>query len=301
MSSSVLVTGATGFIGSNLVKGLINKEHNVTSLIRKGKVGNQKSKIIIGDLTEKKIDFEESYDCIFHLASHTPLEKNKKILQRVNLEGSKNLFNQIKDKTKSILYVSGLGVYGETNNKIVNESFPYQSNTDFVKTRLEAQKYLKENCRELGISFSVVHFGDVYGSSGWFYNFLIKRLLKNTFRLPKGGEYFKGFVHIDDAVGSIITILEKNRLNETFIVTDSLPIKFRDFVGHTADAIGAKHPKNVPVFLAKAVLGGDLIKLLTASMKPSNEKISKIYDFKFPTYKEGIPNVISELKNQKLL
>ena len=45
----------------------------------------------------------------------------------------------------------------------------------------------------------------------------------------------------------------------------------------TADQIGAKHPGSVPTFLAKAVLGGDLIKLLTTSMKVSNEKISKIY------------------------
>jgi hypothetical protein len=53
--------------------------------------------------------------------------------------------------------------------------------------------------------------------------------------------------------------------------------------------------------LAKAVLGGDLIKLLTTSMKVSNKKISEIYDFKFPSYKQGIPNVISELQSTGLL
>ena len=302
MSKSILVTGATGFIGSNLVKSLIEKEHKVSSLVRKSKSGHDKSKIIIGDLTEKKIDFEdEQYDCVFHLASHTPLEKNKKILHKVNLEGTKNLFNQIKESTKSIVYVSGLGVYGETGENIVDETFSYNPNTEFVKTRLEAQKYLESNCKEVGIDFSVVHFGDVYGPGGWFYEFLINRLLKNTFRLPKGGDYYKGFVHVEDAVGSMVSILEKNKMNETFIVVDSSPTKFKDFVDYTADSIGTKHPKNVPVFLAKAVLGGDLIKLLTTSMKPSNEKISKIYNFKFPSYKDGIPDVISELKNQKLL
>ena len=47
MTKSVLVTGATGFIGSRLVDELINKGYDVTSLIRKGKKGNLKSKIII--------------------------------------------------------------------------------------------------------------------------------------------------------------------------------------------------------------------------------------------------------------
>ena len=302
MNNSILVTGATGFIGSNLVEQLVKKEYQVSSLVRPGKKGNQKSKIIIGDLTDPRIDFNnETFDCVVHLASHTPLEKNKKILRRVSLDGTKNLFNQIKDKTDSILYVSGLGVYGHTGDKIVNESVPYNADTEFVKTRLEAQKYLEDNCKELGIGFTVIHFGDVYGSSGWFYEFLIKRLLNKTFRLPKGGDYYKGFVHVDDAVGSMLSILEKNKLNERYIVTDSTPTKFRDFVNFTADSVNAKHPGNVPSILAKAVLGGDLIKLLTTSMKVSNKKISEIYDFKFPSYKEGIPHVILELKSKKLL
>ena len=122
MTKSVLVTGATGFIGSRLVEELINKGYEVTSLIRKGKEGNLKSKIVYGDLTEK-IDFKNlEFDCIFHLASHTPLEKNKKILEKVDFDGTKKLFNEIKSKTKSIIYISGLGVYGETGEVVVDEN-----------------------------------------------------------------------------------------------------------------------------------------------------------------------------------
>ena len=302
MTDSVFVTGATGFIGSKLVEKLVEKQYNVTSLIRKGKTSHPKSEKIIADLTDSNLSIPlEQTDCVFHLASHTPLEKNKKILDKVNLQGTKNLFEQIKDKTKSMVYISGLGVYGETGDTVVDESFPYNPNTDFVKIRLEAQKFLEENCKNAGIDFSVIHFGDVYGMRGWFYEFMIKRLLKNTFRLPKNGDYYKGFVHIEDAVGAMISILEKKSKDETFIVSDSTPAKFREFTDFTADQIGVKHPGNVPVFLAKAVLGGDLIKLLTTSMKVSNKKISQIYDFQFPSYREGIPDVISDLKSKQLL
>ena len=101
MGKSILVTGATGFIGSRLVNELINKGYNVTSLVRKEKQGNPKSNIIYGDLTEEKIDFKElEFDCVFHLASHTPLEKNKKILEKVNLQGTKRLFEEIKVELK---------------------------------------------------------------------------------------------------------------------------------------------------------------------------------------------------------
>ena len=296
MTKSVLVTGATGFIGSRLVEELINKEYDVTSLIRKGKEGNSKSKIIYGDLTDEKIDFKNlEFDCVFHLASHTPLEKNKKILEKVNLDGTKKLFNEIKSKTKSIIYISGLGVYGETGETVVDENQKYNPNTDFVKIRLDAEKYLKENSDKHKIDFAVVHFGDVYGPDGWFYEMLIKRLKKNTFRMPKGGKYYKGFVHVDDAVGSMIAVLENKRFNESFIVADSNPVTFKEFANFTADQINAKHPGSVPMFLAKAILGGDLIKLLTTSMKVSNKKISEIYEFKYPNYKEGIKQIISKL------
>ncbi len=295
MTKSVLVTGATGFIGSRLVEELINKGYEVTSLIRKGKEGNLKSKIIYGDLTEK-IDFKNlEFDCIFHLASHTPLEKNKKILEKVNFDGTKKLFNEIKSKTKSIIYISGLGVYGETGETIVNENQKYNPNTDFVKIRLDAEKYLKENSDKHNIDFAVFHFGDVYGPDGWFYEMLVKRLKKNTFRMPKGGKYYKGFVHVDDAVGSMIAVLENKRFGESFIVADSNPVTFKEFANFTADQINAKHPGSVPMFLAKAILGGDLIKLLTTSMKVSNKKISEIYEFKYPNYKEGIKQIISKL------
>ena len=299
MTKSILVTGATGFIGSKLVEVLIEKGYQVTSLIRKGKNGNSKSNIVYGDLTDKKLDFKDlKFDCVFHLASHTPLEKNKKILEKVNLEGTKMLFNEIKSITKSIIYISGLGVYGETGEKVIDESQEYNPNTNFVKIRLDAEKYLKNNARDHKIDFAVVHFGDVYGENGWFHDMLIKRLKKNTFRMPKGGNYYKGFVHVDDAVGSMIAVLESNSFGESFIIADSMPVTFKEFSDFTADQINAKHPGNVPVFLAKAVLGGDLIKLLTTSMKVSNKKISKIYEFKYSNYKEGIKQVISELKSK---
>ena len=183
----------------------------------------------------------------------------------------------------------------------MDESFPYNPDTEFARIRLEAQRYLEENCNQLGIRFAVVHFGDVYGSGGWFYNFLIQRLLKNMFRFPKEGNYYKEFIHIEDAVGSLVSILKKNKNEGKFIVTDSHPTKFKEFVNYTADSIGVKHPGTVPVFIARALLGRDLIKLLTTSMIVSNKKISDIYEFKFPSYKEGIAQVISDLKLKQLL
>jgi len=214
MTEKILVTGASGFIGTKLVEELVNEGYSVTSLVRFKEKGNQKTKIIIGDLTDRQLKIDDNFDTVFHLASHTPLEKNKKTLKKVNLDGTKNLFSAINGKTKHFVYISGLGVFGEPN-EIVDENSPLKANTDFVKIRLEAQKFLEEECKNNQIQFATVFFGDVYGKTGWFNDMLVKRLSYET-------SY-----------------------------------------------------------------------CITTPIQASNEKIKKIYDFKFPEYKKGIDSILS--------
>jgi nucleoside-diphosphate-sugar epimerase len=64
--------------------------------VRDGKHTEIKTDDITGDLTDSSLNFEgKDFDCVFHLASHTPLEKNSKVLENVNLNGTKNLFEAI--------------------------------------------------------------------------------------------------------------------------------------------------------------------------------------------------------------
>ena len=224
----------------------------------------------------------------------TPLEKNKKILKRVNYDGTVNFFNKIKNKTKFFIYINGLGVFGDAAG-IVNEKTPLKPHTDYAKTRLEAQKYLESQCKENSIPFTVVYLGEVYGKGGWFTSQFLERLKNGKFKIPKSGEYYRNFIHVDDAANALVTIGEKNAENSSFIVTDGHPIQFKEFINYACDLLGLKHPGGVPTFLAKAVLGGDFVKLLTTSIRTSNEKISKIYEFKFPTYQKGVEKVISEI------
>lgn len=292
-----LVTGATGFIGSRLVSKLVDREVSVTCITRSGNIQNPSVKSIPGDLTYA--DFiipDEKYDVVYHLAAAPPMEKNKKVLKGVNYDGPLNLFNLVKNKTKSFIYVSGLGVFGDTNN-VIDEKTPLNPHTEYAKIRLDAQKYLESECKEKSIPFTVVYLGEVYGNGGWFKSIVVERLKNGKFKLPKGGEYYRSFVHVDDVVSALISIIEKNAFNQSFIVTDSKPVLFKEFVNFVCDELGVKHPGNVPVFLAKAVLGGDFVKLLTASTRTSNEKISKLCDFAYPTYEEGIRAVISEMKS----
>ena len=288
----VLVTGAGGFIGSRLSKKMISEGHEVYGVIHNSPSQTEGIQIINADLT--KDDFvipDVKFDVVFHLAAATPLVKDKKKQKRINYEGTVNLFEKIKNKTNFIVYASGLGVFGSPK-EIVNEQSLIQPDTDFVKIRLEAQKFLENSCKNNNIGFSVCYFGDVYGDGSWFTEMVVKKLKSGMMKVPGKGDYDKCFIHVEDAVGILVSIAKNNLKDQSYVCADSTSITFKEFVDYTADKIGKKHPGGVPMFLAKGVLGGDLVKLLTTPMKISNQKVSEIYKFVYPSYKEGINSIL---------
>jgi len=293
----ILITGASGFIGSRLATKLTEKGHSVIGLVHNNTIKNPAIEAISADLTDANFTIpNEKFDVVFHLAATTPMEKNKKTIKKVNFDGTVNLFKQIKNKTNFLVYVSGLGVFGDPGDKVIDENAPLNPHTDYTKIRLEAQQYLETNCKSNSIHLSVVYLGEVYGNGGWFTSQIVNRLKKGSFRMPKSGEYYRCLVHVDDVVNSLIAIAENKVHDESFIITDSNPVFFKDFINFTSDKLGVKHPGSIPTFLANTVLGGDFVKLLTTSIKTSNKKILKLYNFHYPSYKEGVESVISKIK-----
>jgi len=289
----ILVTGASGFIGSRLATKLTENGHTVIGLIHEhdNNLSIQKHKV---DLVNSNFALpNESYDVAFHLAAVTPMEKDKNKIKRVNYDGTINLFNYLKNKTKFIVYASGLGVFGDPSD-IIDEMTPLKPHTYYAQVRLDTQRFLEKNCRDNSIPLTITYFGEVYGNGGWFESQIIHRLQKGMFRLPKAGEYYRSFVHVDDVVSALVAIAEKNAINETFIVTDSNPVLFKEFINYTCDELGITHPGSIPTILAKAVMGGDFVKLLTTSIKTSNAKIANMIQLRYPSYKEGVKAALAQ-------
>ena len=297
-NSKILVTGANGFIGSKLVQRLLDWNTQVFSAVRNKEYANPQSKILLADLADPNLKIpNETFDVVYHLASLTPHEKNKKMLEQVNYQGTKNLFEAIKDKTKSIVYISGLTVF-DSKHSAIDENTPISPDTYFTKLRVMAQRYLEEQCKENKIECTTAHVGDiVYGNGGFFMYDMIDRLKRNRFMIPGDGMYFKNYVHVDDVVGALLAILRHDKTNQSFIITGSNPATFKEFVYFVSSQLGIKNPKNVPEFLAKLAIGKDIVNLLTKSVMASNQKISAIYDFEYPEYQDGIKEVFSETKS----
>ena len=296
--SKILVTGAGGFIGSKLVQKLSDCNSQVFSLVRDKEKANHHSHIILADIADSDLKIpDEEFDVVYHLASLTPHEKNKKKLEQVNYHGTRNLFDAVRNKTKKIVYISGLAVFDDKYEQI-DENTSINPHTHYTKLRVMAQRYLEEQCKKNNIGYATAHVGDiVYGDGGFFMSDMISRLKRNRFRIPGNGMYFKNYIHVDDAAGALIAIGESDTTNQSFVITGSNPAPFKEFVDCIASQLGIKNPGNVPEFLAKMVIGKDIVDLLTRSAKASNHKISEIYKFKYPRYQDGIREVFCSKKS----
>lgn len=295
--SKIMITGASGFIGSKLVQKISDCNASVFPIVRDmGKIDAQ-TNTIFADITSPNLQLPDEYfDVVYHLASATPHEKNRKTLEQVNLQGTKNLFDAVKDKTRSIVYVSGLTVF-DSKYENIDEDTPINPDTYYTKLRVMAQRYLEEQCRENKIECTTAHVGDiVYGDGGFFMSDMVSRLKRNRFRIPGDGMYVKNYVHVDDVVGALIAIIEHDKTNQSFIITGSNPEPFKKFVNCISSELGMKNQKHVPEFLAKLAIGKDIVNLLTKSSSVSNAKIRSIYNFQHPRYQEGIKDVFDKIK-----
>ena len=153
----VLVTGASGFIGSALVDHLASKGHTVTCLIRDDKKRtkfNHNTEFIVADITDRDKLLQSmsniDVDALFHLAAINPLEKDKKVQKRVNIDGMKNVIDAcMKSNVKLFIYAQGTGVYGNTNGEWIDESTPKNPDTDLQKLDMKRKRCYGRQTRRM--------------------------------------------------------------------------------------------------------------------------------------------------------
>ncbi len=300
----VMITGAAGFIGSRLVERFLEMSElgSITALSHKATIQHkQDSKLThwVGNVLERQsMQFKKDFDAVYHLAALKPLERNMEMLRRVNYDGTVNVFESVRERTRAFIYVSGAAIFSRPaeGGMVIDEGSPKSADTEYVRIRLEAERFLRDSCRDSGVDFAVVYMPDiVYGNRGEFRSMFLERMRAGKFMVAGSGHYVRPLVHLDDAVDFLVRILEIGRANDSFIVADSDPVPFREFVNYIADLLSVRRPSTVPAILAQLVLGKDLTKMLTRSVPMiSNAKMTRIYDLQYPSYKEGIAEVVSQ-------
>ena len=154
-----LVTGSTGFLGSSVLRELINDGREVKALIRKGtskkNITGLDVEIAYGDLRdiESIRSALNGCDILYHVAAYYSLwDRNKQLSHEINVKGTRNILRAAKEKDlKKIVYTSTVGCIGLNEDRTpATENTFFNKNTlsnDYKKSKYQAEQVALEFAR----------------------------------------------------------------------------------------------------------------------------------------------------------
>ena len=110
------------------------------------------------------------------------------------------------------------------------------------------------------------------------------------------GKVYWSLLHADDAGRAIARAVDDAEAGAVYNVADDRPTQMSDLLGLIARLTGAPQPSRVPAMLARAVVGGEVVTLLTTSVRLSNRAIKQDLEltFQYPTPEEGLREILSK-------
>ena len=260
---NILITGATGFIGKNLVEGLFKEGgHTLFCFVRssqKAKVLEPyQVKLIYGDITNKtSLDklLNHKIDVIFHTAGYVE-SKDPTLLHRVNALGSGNICElALKLGVERLIYTSSVAVIsGNTKTPLV-EDLPFKATTIYGESKIEAEKVILKY-REKGLNTVIVRPPMVYGEDE---PHMLKVLLFITkyklFPLINKGKAKFHLGYVKNVTEAMIFLLDKKEaLKGSFFVGDEEVLTVREVFDTLARALKVKPLPNLPSWLEPTVI-----------------------------------------------
>jgi nucleoside-diphosphate-sugar epimerase len=300
----VLVTGASGFIGSVLCAELAKRGHDVAALVRRPGSEPAQTRPIAGDLSDARrlsqILSEERPEWVMHLAAEIASQRSQSKLEEVNVHGTERLLDAClatagtdASSGPRLVFCSTV-VTGDARGALLTEEKPLPVETPYGRSKQEGERLVLR----AGLPGVVVRPSHVYGPGGWYANELIAQLRKpGRFAVVGRGENLWDVVHVNDVAQALILAAESAPGGSIYHVADDQPITFYDFMALTADSLGIGPPRRIPVALARAIAGSNAVAAIVRSARSSNEKIKRELGWspQFPTAREGVADSIAKL------
>ncbi len=322
----ILVTGASGFIGSGLVSSLSESGHDVSALMRPSASSDflkgVKYTRLSGDLgdSDSLLRACKNADVVYHVAGLTAA-KNKQEFFKFNAEATRNLANAAiqSGSVKKFIFVSSLAAAGPSFGLAPRSEHETDMPVSlYGESKLRAELYLDELKGKL--NFISIRPPMVYGPRDKNVFLFFKTIQKQWMpilpaKTPTGHKYYSA-IHVDDLVAALVAALdapEADYLNgERFFVTDGQIYTYERIMGAIADELKVKPFKfKIPSFLMKtaasvgSLVGGALNTNFPLNTDKLNElspdywicNSQKAFDhFKFKpkyTIESGVPQTVA--------
>jgi len=262
----VFVTGGTGFIGGEVACQLRERGDDVVCLVRSPgkatKLTGLGCQLVSGDLADGAAirTGMDGCDAVVHAAAMYEIgipAKQRPAMWEANVAGTENVLKAARDaNVAKVVYVSTVGVFGNTHRKVVDEAYEHpgkEFTSYYEETKLEAHKIAKRMIED-GLPGVIVQPGGVYGPGD---TSQVADLLQEFFagKLPllPFPELGICMTHVEDIAGGILLALDNGRVGETYVLSGPVTT-MREAIETIAAASGRKAPKHaMPVALMKAM------------------------------------------------
>jgi nucleoside-diphosphate-sugar epimerase len=212
----VLVTGASGFTGSHLVRHLADAGHQVRILIRSSSrldlLEGLSPEPVHGDLSDgdsirRAVAGTER---IFHLAAlYREARLPDKVYYDVNVDGTRRLAEAaLAEGGVPLIYCSTCGVHGEVSDPPVDETAPYNPGDIYQETKVEAEKILVSMNEKRGLPVVILRPVGIYGPGDRRFLKLFRGVARRHFPMIGKGDVFYHLTHVDDVVRGFMRAAE---------------------------------------------------------------------------------------------
>jgi len=258
----VLITGATGFIGSHLVERNIREGNKIKILALPGdkKALDFKSRgidVVYGDIREPSAVNEAVSDIqiVFHLSGVVTDWTPKEIFDKVNIRGTRSICEACLQKNVDrLIEVSTNDVFGLKENVVINESFDFSSwGEPYADTKLEASRIVWEYGKK-GLPVSIVYPCWVYGPGDTTFVPLLAYAIKNGRLLFWRKNAIVWPAYVENLVDLIMVLAEHPKaVGQGFIYHDGESDTLQNFTSKIVKSIG-KNPSQlyIPYWTAYA-------------------------------------------------
>ncbi len=266
--TKVLVTGGTGFTGSNLLEKLVNMNLDVTAIARPtsniSRFEGMPITWLRGDVFDEALinSAMEGVSYVFHIV--TPFREAKAadtIFYNVHVLSTQLIAKAAlrQPNFKRFVHVSTVGVHGHIEHPPADENYPTAPGDIYQETKLEGEVWIREFAEQTGLPVTVIRPAAIYGPGD-------KRLLKIYQWVMKGrvpvigdGSNLLHFIHVDDLTDCFLTAATHPKaLGEVFICGSPHAMEFKEMVKIIGDYYGVnakflRLPKRPLFFLGDIV------------------------------------------------
>lgn len=295
-----LVTGATGFLGRSLVKGLTRPVVLSRDPERARRVLGQDIEPFHWEPQAGPPPAEalSGVEVIFHLAGEPVAEGRWNAAKKARIRdsrvlGTKNLVGGIgsaKQRPRVLVSASAVGFYGDREDELLDESSAPGS--DFLAEVSRAWESEASRAGALGVRVVTPRTGIVLGLGG---GALAKML--TPFKLGLGGRLASGrqwmpWIHIDDLIGLLLHAAEKNEVSGPMNAVAPEPVTNREFTRTLARVLNRPAIFPAPKFALRIVLGEVAAVILSSQRVVPSVAEKTGYSFRYPKLEEALRAIL---------